>query len=144
MTCYRKTCQENHTGPVELTYPQNRIGAPWTGYACFTAFVAGGGYGVDQTVLDTIASTNATYQAQYDDLQAEADLIYAWFNTEFTIGSGGDFETMAAYEAAAAMQEGDWFAISAEVAALWRGYCNTLRALVGDTAYAAFLADQQG
>ena len=139
MTAYRKFCQEDHTGPAELTYPENKIGSPWTGYGAFSLFVADG-YGEDQTTLDAIAALNATFRADFDTFQAEADGIYEWMQILHTIVSGGDFETMAACETERDAKVARRNTIDATIDWAWNELTDTIRAMITDEHYADFMA----
>jgi len=139
MTAYRKFCQEDHTGPAELTYPENKIGSPWTGYGAFSLFVADG-YGEDQTTLDAIAALNATFRADFDTFQAEADGIYEWMLALHTIGPGGEFETKAALRAERDAKTARAVEIFAEITGKWNALGDTIRDMVSDEHYADFIA----
>ena len=139
MTTYRKLCHENHTGPAEMTYPENKIGAPWVGYGVFTLFLDDGAYGEDQTVIDAINDLNEDFRDTYDQLQAEADGIYEWVKTTFTIGQGQTYETMEAFNTAAEAKAERRLEIDAEIEEAWRDSANIARALISDDAYDDFL-----
>ncbi len=134
----RNLCHEDHTGPSALTYPENKIGSV-AGYGAFAVFVDEGGYGEDQNTLAEIEDLNADFQDDYDTLQAEADGIYEWLNTTFTIGPAGMYGTMAAYESARDAKVQRRNEIDAEVDETWCDLADTIRGMISDSSYEAYL-----
>jgi hypothetical protein len=123
----RHLCHENHTGP-----PSNVKIGNIAGWEVFGEFVAEGGYGVDQSVLDDIASLNEAYQDdEYLPRQAEAAALHAWFDTTQEVD--GAWETDRAAKVARLAE------INAEIDMEWCAVADAAYELVGDAAYDAFL-----
>ena len=120
-------CHENHTGPPANTTPVGTLG-----WSVYSSFVAEGGYGVDQTVLDEIEALNEAYQNdEYVPRQAEYDAITEWLDT-----TAEEDETWLAERNSKVARRS---AIHAEIDVEWLAAADAARALVGDTAYDAFL-----
>ena len=126
---YRHMCHENHTGPPCSVKIGNIAG-----WEVFGEFVADGGYGVDQSVLDNIDSLIKAYQDdEYLPRQTEAAAIHAWFDTTQEVDEAGVWEAARAAKVARLAE------IDAEIDGEWCAVADAAYELVGDTAYDAFL-----
>lgn len=146
----RNTCREDH-GPPPTSEPAKKIGEI-AGYRAFGLFVDGGGYGTDQDTLDEIEALNSDYQEnEFDPRQSEADGIYEWLNSNHEIDDGsntvtcpicGEVHTMSEYEAARDAKVDRLNELSSEIDDEWAALTDTIRAMVSDSSYKAFLDAQ--
>ncbi|MEE9455791.1 MAG: hypothetical protein V3W11_01415 [bacterium] len=128
--------------------PEKKIGAI-AGYYAFGDFVEGGGYGVDQTVLDQIEALNADYQEnEFDPRQSEANDIYDWLNATHEIDDGSETETcstcnevhtMSEYESLRDVKVNRLNTLSGEIDDEWTALADTIRAMISDESYEEFL-----
>jgi hypothetical protein len=143
-------CREDHK-PSENVEPGKKIGEI-AGYHAFGLFVEGGGYGVDQTVLDQIEVLNADYQEnEFDPRQSEANDIYDWLNATHRIADEGgpetcsicgEVHTMSEYQSLRDAKVDRLNTLSGEIDDEWTALADTIRAMVSDESYEAFLAGQ--
>lgn len=144
-----KTCRENHADPPnELTENHRRIGMI-AGWEVFSEFVKGGGYGVDQSILDAIISINSDYQSnEFTPRQEEANSIIDSLNEIHTANNnscpicGEVHVDRAGYAEWRDTQIARLNELSTEIDAVYSSTCDGVYALVGATAYEAFLADE--
>lgn len=126
----RCICDENHTGPPANTTPIGNLG-----WRAFGKFCDEGGYGEDQTVLDQIEAMNETYQEdEYVPRQDEYNAITEWLETT----AEEDAEWLTTRDAKVARRN----EIHAEIDEEWLALADTIRDLVSDESYDAFLAAQ--
>ena len=146
----RNTCRENHA-PPPTGEPGKKIGEI-AGYGVFSLFVDGGGYGTDQGTLDEIEALNSDYQQnEFNPRQSEADGIYEWLDATHEIDDGsntvicpicGEAHTMSEYEAARDAKVDRLNELSSEIDDKWTALTDTIRAMVSDASYEAFLDAQ--
>lgn len=150
MTCYAKTCLENHTNPpTALTDGHPKIGtkAGWTAFSEFAA----DGYGVDQSVLDQIAAMNVTYQEdEYTPRQEEANAIHDLLDTVHILDAnpcpvcGVTHYDRAGYINWEATQWGRLNGINHEIDLKHAQLRQACFNLIGQTKYDEFVVDKEG
>jgi hypothetical protein len=128
--------------------PGEKIGEI-AGYYAFGDFVDEGGYGTDQTTLDEIEALNADYQEnEFDPRQSEANDIRDWLNTTHDIDDGTGTETcstcneihaMSEYESLRDANVNQLNTLSGEIDDVWTALADTIRAMISDESYEAFL-----
>jgi hypothetical protein len=143
----RNLCREDHQPPANVE-PLEKIGAI-AGYYAFGFFVEEGGYGTDQDTLDEIEALNADYQGnEFDPRQSEASDIYEWLNATHEIDDGGntvtcpicgEVHTMSEYESLRDVKVDRLNTLSAEIDDEWTALADTIRGMISDESYAAFL-----
>lgn len=144
VTIERDPCEENH---LENPAGGPRIG-DIAGWSLFGKFCEGD-YGVSQSVLDQIAAINEEYQEDhYLPQQAAAAEIHEWLNSRHVCDDGSAVttcpicdvvHTMAEFQAMRDAKVNGLHAISAAIDAAWCERADTIRALIGDAAYTAYL-----
>ncbi len=143
----RNLCREDHKPPANVE-PEKKVGEI-AGYYAFGDFVDEGGYGVDQTILDQIEALNADYQEnEFDPRQSEANDIYDWLNATHEINDEGgtvtcstcnDIHTMSEYESLRDAKVNQLNTLSGEIDDEWTALADTIRAMISDESYEAFL-----
>lgn len=143
----RNLCREDHRPPPAVG-PEEKIGAI-AGYYAYGDFVDQGGYGTDQTTLDEIEALNADYQEnEYDPRQSEANDIYDWLNGTHEIADVGEPEpcsicgeahTMSEYESLRDAKVNRLNTLSGEIDDEWTALADTIRGMISDESYEAFL-----
>ncbi len=144
-----KTCRENHGDPPsEITAGHRRLGMVG-GWSAFKGFIDGGGYGQDQSVLDQIASMNATYQEdEYTPRQEAANAIWDSLNSIHTADNnpcpicGETHVNRAGFATWRNSQIQQINTLGSQVDSKWCKLCDDIYALVGQTSYEAYLADE--
>ena len=146
MTKLRTSCLENHQPPANV--PACRKIGTVAGYSAFGGFLDGGGYGEDQTAIDQISDWNVGYQTTFDELQDSANTIWAWLDATHEISNedcpfcGYPHDDMATWTLERDDKVADLRYLDGEIDDEWNELADMCRALVSDTAYEAFLADQ--
>ena len=145
----RNLCREDHRPPPNVE-PGEKVGEI-AGYHAFSVFLEGD-YGTDQDTLDEIEALNADYQEnEFDPRQSEANDIYDWLNATHIIADEGDPEpcsicgevhTMSEYESLRDAKVDRLNTLSGEIDDEWTALADTIRAMVSDESYEAFLAGQ--
>ena len=143
----RNLCREDHRPPQNVE-PGEKVGAI-AGYYAFGDFVEEGGYGTDQGTLDEIEALNADYQEdEFDPRQSEANDIYDWLNAPHEIADGGEtvtcsicgeVHTMSEYESLRDDKVNRLNTLSGEIDDAWTALADTVRAMISDESYEAFL-----
>ncbi len=143
----RNVCRENHEPPPNVD-PGKKIGEI-AGYRVFGLFVDGGGYGTDADTLAQIEALSEDYlEHEFDPRQAEANGIYDWLNAthEMDHGDGsivcpicGEAHTMSEYESMRDGKVDRLNTLSSEIDDKWTALADTIRAMVSDESYKAFL-----
>lgn len=143
----RNLCREDHQPPANVD-PLKKIGEI-AGYHAFGFFVDEGGYGTDQDTLDAIEALNADYQGnEFDPRQSEANDIYGWLNSTHEIEDGnntvtcpicGEGHTMSEYESLRDDKVNRLNTLSAEIDDEWTALADTIRAMISDESYKAFI-----
>ena len=143
----RNLCREDHRPPPNVE-PEKKVGEI-AGYYAYGDFVDQGGYGTDQTMLDEIEALNADYQEnEFDPRQSEAIDIYDWLNGTHAIADGGDtvtcsicgeVHTMSEYESLRDAKVDALNTLSSEIDDEWTALADTIRAMISDESYEAFL-----
>ena len=146
----RNLCRENHQPPANVE-PLEKIGEI-AGYHVFGLFLEGGGYGTDQDTLDEIEALNAEYREnEFDPRQSEANDIYGWLNATHEIDDGsntvtcpicGEVHTMSEYESLRDAKVNRLNTLSSEIDDVWTALADTIRGMVSDESYGAFLDAQ--
>ena len=146
----RNLCRENHQPPANVE-PLEKIGEI-AGYHVFGLFLEGGGYGTDQDTLDEIEALNAEYREnEFDPRQSEANDIYGWLNATHEIDDGsntvscpicGEVHTMSEYESLRNAKVNRLNTLSSEIDDEWTALADTIRGMVSDGSYKAFLDAQ--
>jgi len=131
--------------------PVEKIGEI-AGYHAFGLFVDQGGYGTSQATLEEVEALNDDYQAnEFDPRQSEASDIYAWLDATHEIDDGsnsvtcpicGEPHTMAAYQSLRDTKVNRLNTLSAEIDDEWTALADTIRAMISDKSYEAFLDAQ--
>ena len=146
----RNLCREDHQPPANVE-PLEKIGEI-AGYYAFGVFVEEGGYGTDQDTLDAIEALNADYREnEFDPRQSEASDIYGWLNATHEIDDGdgsvtcpicGEVHTMSEYESLRDVKVNRLNTLSSEIDDVWTALADTIRGMVSDESYGAFLDAQ--
>jgi hypothetical protein len=149
MVTYRCECREDHTPPLEVP-TKEKIGTI-AGYEAFGGFIDGGGYETDQSVLDQIAALNEAYQDdEFDPRQTEATSIWNWLKAVHEIDDGTSttacsycsaVHTMSQFESARDTKLDRLTTLGAEIDDEWCAVCDTIRGMVSDDSYQAYLED---
>jgi hypothetical protein len=147
-TIERLPCEENHYA--------NPAGGPSigevAGWSLFSLFCEGD-YDVDQSVLDQIAAINTAYQQnEYAPRQAAKAAIQAWLGSRHVCDDGsetvtcpicGVIHTMPEFEAMRDAKVAALHTISADIDEEWNARADSIRALIPDASYSAYLDDQE-
>jgi hypothetical protein len=143
----RNLCREDHQPPPNVE-PAEKIGTI-AGYGVFTVFVDEGGYGTDQATLDDIEVLSDDFREnEFDPRQAEANEIYDWLNATHEIddGSGnvicpicGKVHSMSEYQSMRDTKVNRLNTLSTEIDDAWADLADTVRAMISDESYAAYL-----
>jgi hypothetical protein len=146
----RNLCREDHQPPAYVD-PLEKIGEI-AGYHAFGVFVEEGGYGTDQDTLDEIEALNVDYrEEEFDPRQSEAGDIYEWLNATHEIDDGGntvtcpicgEVHTMSEYESLRDAKVNRLNALSSEIDDEWTALADTIRGMISDESYKAFLDAQ--
>jgi hypothetical protein len=146
----RNLCREDHQPPANVE-PLEKIGEI-AGYHAFGLFLEGGGYGTDQDTLEEIEALNAEYQeSEFDPRQSEANGIYDWLNATHEIDDGsntvtcpicGEVHTMSEYQSLRDVKVNRLNTLSSEIDDEWTALADTIRAMISDGSYSAFLDAQ--
>lgn len=146
----RNLCREDHQPPANVE-PIEKIGEI-AGYHVFGDFVDGGGYGTDQDTLDAIEALNTGYQEnEFDPRQSEANDIYDWLNATHEIDGGdntvtcpicAEVHTMSQYESLRDVKVNRLNTLSSEIDDVWTALADTIRGMVSDESYKAFIDAQ--
>lgn len=146
----RNLCREDHRPPPAVG-PEEKIGAI-AGYYAFGDFVDDGGYGTEQDTLDEIEALNVDYQEnEFDPRQSEANDIYDWLNATHGIADEGgtvtcsicgEVHTMSEYESLRDAKVNRLNTLSGEIDDEWTALADTIRGMISDESYEAFLGAQ--
>jgi len=147
MRMARHTCSEDHEKHASVS-PERAIGKR-AGYGIFGDFVEGGGYGVDQSVIDQINDWNTSYREnEYDPRQEEANGIHDWLETRHEVDGEACTSCNEAHGDMASFQDerndkiARLFELDVEIEAIYNGIADDIRALIDNDYYCAFLDDQ--
>ena len=143
----RSVCREDHVPAPDI--PESEKIGTIAGYEGFGQFIADGGFGTPQSVLDDMAGMNEEYQEEiYDPLQDEASSIYDWLNAVHEIDDGshseecvycGTYHTMAEYEATRDAKTERLNEIDLAIDEEWCDLVDTMRGMVSDDAYEDYI-----
>ena len=148
MRAMRHTCSENHEKHASVSH--ERCIGKRAGYGIFGDFVEGGGYGVDQSVIDQIETWNTEYREnEYDPRQEEANEIHDWLETAHEVDEedctycGEPHQNMLEFQIERDAKIARLFELDVEIEYIYNGITDSIRALIDNDYYCAFLADQE-